>query len=379
VQCGRCALVFEAPVPGKGPKPSNPNLKPVRKPDPEAAAARAENVEKLARILKPRRPGDPAGGLENPALSVAPLVAGPQPGGREPEKARLQPRRPKGFAMVAGVVAAIAGLAVAAPSLRKRLSGGLSEDVRAKVEAARRKLLLDDAQSLAQAIQLYREAARLAPGEAQVEADVAYATLLLSEVHRDQAERLDALARDKTEQVTRLQAAMPDGWEAKTAALVDEVGHIADRRRPHASQSEKLLGEARSAARAAAAEDADDPAVLRALALYFAVTDPEKGREFLEKAQARSRDALTTYVRAAATLAGGRTRDKQDRALAALAEVQQAEPAMLRAQYDGAAIAFERHQYGPAREALERVLKANPNHERAKLLLAALPASTLND
>lgn len=371
VECGRCALVFEAPVPGKGPRPSNPNLKPVRKPDLEEAAARAENGEKLARILKPRRPGDPSGGLENTVLSALPLAAARAPAERR--------KRSSTVALGSAAVAVLALVVLAIPAVKKALAGGMNKDARAKVEAARHKLLLDDAHSLEQAIQLYREAARLAPGAAQIEADVAYATVLLSESHRDVADRLDALARSKTEQVTRLQAAMPQGWETKAASLADEVGQIADRRRPHASESEKLLGQARSAARAAAGEDPDDPAVLRALALYLAVTDPQKARDAVEKAQARGGGALTTYVRAAAALAAGRTREHRESALAALAEVQQAEPAMLRALYDGAAIAFERRQYGPARDALERLLKANPDHERARILLAALPASTLND
>jgi hypothetical protein len=87
------------------------------------------------------------------------------------------------------------------------------------------------------------------------------------------------------------------------------------------------------------------------------------------------KDPLTLYVRAAAALSGTRSRDKQDKALSALAEVQQAEPRFLRAAYDAAAIAAERQQYGPARQGLQQLLKQNPQHERAQALLASLPAA----
>ena len=363
VECGRCDYVFEAPVPAR-PKPSNPSLKPVRKDD----DARAHTNDNLARILKPRRPGEPSGAAEH---HVGGALDGR--GGQSQGRRRI--------VLIAAGVAAVVVLGVLfGPALKRKLSGGLPADARAKVETARSKLLLDDVASLEHAVKLFREAARLAPGEAQPEADFAYATVLLSETHRDLADRLEIAARVRSEQIAKLQADHSAGWEARAAALVDEVARLGDERKPHLVESEKLLGQARSAARAAADEDPDHLAVIRALGLYFAVTEPEKGREYLERTEAKGKgDPLSLYVRAAAAMAGSHSRDKQDRALAALAEVQHTDPSMLRAQVDAATIAAERRQYGPARDALQRVLAANPNHERARALLGALPTGQPND
>lgn len=379
VECGRCDYIFEAPVPGRAAKPSNPNLKPVR--NAELDAARAQGNADLAKILKPRRPVEASGAAEHHQRAPLPGVAAGDHAAGGFERAERQRKGRVRVGLIAGGVAALVVLlALVAPALKRKLSGGLPAQAKAKVEVARAKLLLDDVGSLEHAVKLFREAARLAPGEAQPEADLAYATVLLSETHRDLADRLEAAGRARTDQVNKLQAEALQGWEPKAAALVEEVARIADDRKPHLVESEKLLGQARSAARAAADEDPEHPAVLRALALYFAATEPEKGREYLEKAESKGRgDPLSLYVRAAAALSGVRSRDNQDRALSALAEVQQAEPAMLRARVDSAAIAIERHQYGPARDALQRVLAANPSHERARLLVAALPTGLPND
>jgi len=372
VECGRCALVFEAPVPGRAGRTSNPNVKKI---DPAQIAARIESGEKLARVLKPRRPGEPSSASE-PVLRAAPPPAVDEDGEFEASlRARQRNVRIATFVVGAGIVALL--VALVAPVVKRKLFGGLGKEAQGKVERARQRLMLDDAQSLEQAVQGFTEAARLAPGEALPEAERACALLLLSESQRDLADRLEAAVRADNDRIARLQIDKPEGWEAQAAALADRVAKATAEREPYARDSQRLLGQGKAAATLAYEEDASDAAAQRALGLYFAVTDPDKAGGYLDNAARRAAqpDALTLYARAAASLSGTRSREKQDRALAALAEVQQAEPRFLRAVYDGAAISFERQQYGPAREMLDRVLKANPQHERARALLAQLPAA----
>jgi tetratricopeptide (TPR) repeat protein len=376
VECGRCAYVFEAPVPGRAPRASNPKLTPVPKAEPAATAARVQSGEKLARILKPRRPGEAPTAVEHtvraPQLARAP--ADEEEGEFERAERMRQHRLSIGLFVAGAALLVIVALLVA-PVVKRKLFGGLSKEASAKVQKALGKVLADDQTSLEQAVALYKEVRRLAPGEAQPEADLAYATLLLSESHRDEADRMEAAVKADTDQLNKLQIERPPGWEALSAGITDRVAKLAAEREPHTLESQRLLSEGRAAANAAIEEEPENLAVLRAQALFWAITDPEKGQRFLEQVHSRAgKDPLALYVRAAAALSGTRSRDKQDKALSALAEVQQAEPRFLRALYDPAAIAAARQLNGPARTALQRLLEQNPQHERARLLFAQLPA-----
>ena len=77
--------------------------------------------------------------------------------------------------------------------------------------------------------------------------------------------------------------------------------------------------------------------------------------------------------RATAEIAGGRDGAAQDRAAAALSAAKRAEPRLLRAQVDAAALALDRRDLAAARQDLHDVLEVNPKHERAKRLLSLLP------
>jgi len=83
--------------------------------------------------------------------------------------------------------------------------------------------------------------------------------------------------------------------------------------------------------------------------------------------------ALRETVRANSLMIDGQI-ERSLGALTALAQVRQLEPLFLRATYDQAAISFARQEFAPAREALAKLLQTNPQHERAKQLLALLPA-----
>jgi hypothetical protein len=136
------------------------------------------------------------------------------------------------------------------------------------------------------------------------------------------------------------------------------------------------LQEGVAAAKASLEDDPEDPAALRAMALWSALGDaPERGVRYLDQAAKKApSDAFISWTRAALALTGAPSREKQDRALAALALAQKAEPRMLRAQVDVAAVSIDRQQPGPAREALRKILEQNSHHERARRLLLLLPA-----
>jgi len=368
VECGRCLSTFQAESP-RPPVVAKAGLTEVRT-DPARPAARLvsprsvakapapsaslehpqKSGEDLARLLKPRRPD--LGFLRGPSQSP------------------WQGKRP--WIIGALVVVSLAALGLFA----LRRLGGVSKEAQAKLARAHEKLLLDDSQSLEQASALYTEAAHLSPGEAGPEADRAFSLLLQAATQKELADRMEDRAKGLTERVTRLELDRPDGWEKQAAALVDQVAKIAADRDPHVREATRLLQVGLAAAKQALDEEPENASALRAMSFSCALSDaPDRATHFLEQAEKGAPgDALTAYARAATALSGSPSRARQDSALSALAQVRQREPGFLRADYDEAAISFDRQEFGPAREALQRLLKANPQHERGRQLLALLPA-----
>ena len=220
--------------------------------------------------------------------------------------------------------------------------GGLPRRAQERIEKARLLLLRDDRTSLEQATALFTEAARMAPGEAGPEGERAFALLLQAAAQKDLAGRV---SKDEGEELTR--------------------------------KATRSMQEGLAAAKAAVEDDREDSFALRAMALHAALAGaPELGLVSLHRAEiVAPQDPWIAWTRAALALSGPPAREKQDRALAALAVAGQAEPRMLRAQVDVAAISLDRQEPDPARNVLTRVLKENPQHERAKRLLSLLPPS----
>ena len=325
VECGRCLHRFNAkivrPVPlRKGAPKQAAETK--TQPHQEAAqaaprgkasqsaersAGAAESGEELAKSMRPRRPAKADARDLNPA-----------------------PRnRTRALFGVAGALVLVVAASSAWLFLHHR---SLPAAAAAKLDRARVKLLLDDDQSLEQAVSLFSDAARLAPGEAGPEGERAFALLML-----------------------------------------------AGAREPQLRDGPRLAAEGLAAAKAALAEAAEEPAALRAMALYYAQTNAtDRGNEYADRAAqseaAPPRTAFDAYVRAALAQAGAPSKDKQERALSALAVARSAEPNFIRALYETAVIEANRQELAPARETLHRILEMNPRHERAAHLLAQLPA-----
>jgi tetratricopeptide (TPR) repeat protein len=205
-----------------------------------------------------------------------------------------------------------------------------------KVRQGRERMLLDDKRSLEDATKLFTEAARSAPGRALPEAERAFSLLLQAAAHKDLYDRLPAPERDE---------------QGRTAA--------------------RLLQQGAAAARQAFADDKDDVAALRAMALAQAVAGTaDRAVAHAEQAErAAPRDAWVLYAKAAAAKASR----SHEKAIQALSEARQVEPKMLRADVDLADISLDRGDPAGARELLERVLRRNPQHERARRILSLVP------
>ena len=284
------------------------------------AAAAPEKTPPPPRLPPPRPV--PSTAAEPTATAPASPV-GPQassPGSLKPEARGLKPL----FFISALLLLALAAFAVTRAHLN-----GVSRAAQARLEEARTRLLRDDAQSLQEAAAIFTRAARQSPEQAELEGERAFSLLLLGGTH----------------------LALGDHGELR------------------------FLQEGLVAARAALEDDAGDAAALRSLALHAALAGtPEQGKEPLERAARRApADPWVAYTRAALLLAGPPSPESQEAALAALAAARKAEPRMLRAQVEAAAISVARGQAGPARLELTQVLQQNPKHERAQRLLASLP------
>src|SRR5207302_8606012 len=120
----------------------------------------------VARPWRPARRGGARGRAGHPPPRAVAAI-GARPPLEAPDRAaeRRQKRMRVAMAAVGLAIVALLGF-LFAPSLKRKLGGGLGKEARAKVEAAHGKLLLDDAGSLEESAKLFREAARLAPGEA---------------------------------------------------------------------------------------------------------------------------------------------------------------------------------------------------------------------
>ncbi|MFN2546670.1 MAG: hypothetical protein ABR567_04500 [Myxococcales bacterium] len=245
-----------------------------------------------------------------------------------------QPRRKGMWVAIAAVVALGVALLV------EMRFAGLPRRAQERLEKARQLLLRDDRGSLEQATALFTEAARLAPGEAGPEGERAFALLPQAAAQKDLSARVPKQEAEE-----------------------------------YARKATRSMQEGLAAAKAAIEDDREDTYALRAMALHAALAGaPELGVVSLHRAElVAPQDPWIAWTRAALALSGPAGRDKQDRALAALAVARQADPQLLRAQVDVAAISLDRQEPGAARDVLTRVLKENPQHERAKRLLALLP------
>jgi len=130
----------------------------------------------------------------------------------------------------------------------------------------------------------------------------------------------------------------------------------------------RLLQQGAAAARQAFADDKEDPAALRAMTLAESISGSgDQAALHAEQAErAAPGDPWALYAKAAAASAS----HAHERAVQALSAAREAEPRLLRADVDLAAISLDRGDPAGARELLESVLRRNPKHERARRMLS---------
>jgi predicted Zn finger-like uncharacterized protein len=330
VQCGRCHAVFEALASPKGaPSPARQSA---AAPDPAAAGIPEEEEEE-----KKEWSPEPAEAVVEPEDSLPEAsesdAQAPEAGSAGPRVETAVPARRGGSrrSWVTGAFALVVAIAAAVVLYQRGRGATVEERMRRGHEI----LLRDDTRSLQEATRLFTDAARAAPGQAVPEAARAFALLLQAKAHKDLAGRLAAAQREEQE---------------RAAA--------------------KLLQQGAAAAREALGEDPESPAALRATALAEAVNG--KGEEAEAHAAQADRaapgDPWTLYVKGAAAAAA----HKRDRAVQALAGARQIEPRLIRVDVDLAGISLDSGDASGARVLLERVLKENPKHERARRMLAAI-------
>ena len=317
VECGRCLAVFETaasqrpsaapPAPQSGAQGEAPPAA-----DPAPPASQGAAALEIAHL--------PVAAAALAKVS-APLLGAPRAGWR---MASTRPRIALGLLALAIVLAV--GI------YRHSFSGGTEEMVR----QGREKLLLDDSKSLREATSLFTDAAREAPGQAEPEAERAFALLLQAGAHKDLATRVPPSQREE---------------EARAAS--------------------RLLQQGAAAARQAMADDGEALAAIRAMALADALSgSPDPAGARAEQAERIAPgDPWVLYVKAAAASASG----ARDRAVQALSAARQAQPKLLRADVDLAGIAIDGGDRAGARELLQRVIRDNPRHDRARRMLSSLP------
>jgi tetratricopeptide (TPR) repeat protein len=272
---------------------------------------------------------DPATDAVPPAPVLAPSSHG-QPDAIQPPPAASDRASLARWPFLLGilVLAIVAGIAL---QRRER-----TRELEEKVRQGREKMLLDDSASLEQATKLFTEAARSAPGRAVPEGERAFSLLLQAAAHDDLRRRLPAPERDE---------------EGRTAA--------------------RLLQQGAAAARQAFADDKNDPVALRAMALAEAVAGTvDAATAHADQAERIApRDAWVLYAKAAAA----RAARAHERTVRALSDARQVEPRLIRADVDLAVISLDHGDPSGARELLERVLRRNPQHGRARRMLALVP------
>ena len=332
IECSWCHAVFSLQAPSRPQPATEPGL------EEGVAAAGASFKVQCGRCLAVFAvPMTPARAEPAPEQPTGTVVSEPPTASSAPQDApgilRWGVRRwdPK---IVSRVAVAILALVIATGiALYRR---GLPRETHDNIRQGREKLLLDDTQSLQEATRLFTEAVRAAPGQAEPEAERALALLLQAGAHKDLAARLPAAERQEQERA-----------------------------------ASKLLQEGTAAARQAMADDADAPAALRAMAVAEALAGaagPAAARA--EQAESvASGDPWTLYAKALAAAAGS----ARDRTVQALSAARQAEPRLLRADVDLAGIAMDGGDPAGARALLQRVLRDNPRHDRARRMLSLLP------
>jgi hypothetical protein len=241
-------------------------------------------------------------------------------------------------------------------------------------------LVRDDDASLGDAAARFAEASRIDPKLLGARADRALARILLAAGLRDDAASLEARFKSLEAERLRLEAERPAAWEQRAAEAVERMKPLKADLEPLYEKARALQEEAYADLRGLAREHAGDPAVERALAVYYAFDgNAEQSGKLVRNARAaRQADAWIDLAEGAVDALGANARNKREQALARLGPLSAAHPEILRARMLLAAAEVDLGRREAAVTTLDSVLAANPGHDRAlrrKAELLAPPAA----
>jgi predicted Zn finger-like uncharacterized protein len=296
-----------------------------------------------------------------------PAPAGPRTFARPVSVPSSRPRSGS-FVRWAVVMAILAAAAAAIAAWRLGAHKVSHEAVQRRAEG-HSLLLRDDRTSLARAVVLFEDAARIEPGLFQARADRALAHALLLGFVEAEAARLAVRA----EALERLGAGADDPARATAAADAAHVLGVLEAARARARQLEDDV--ARDLA-PLLREHGRDLAVLRADALLTAFGQaPARTAETVKRARAAGLHDPWIDLAEAAADARADTPERRAEGAARAEVVAQAHPDMLRARFIVASSLARADRVQDAIAAADSVLSANPAHDDARALKVELLAA----
>jgi hypothetical protein len=235
-------------------------------------------------------------------------------------------------------------------------------------------LARDDGRSLERAAGVLAEGSRIDPKLYAAEADRALALMLMGAAMREDAAGLEARFKALDAERFRLEAEKAEGWAKRQGEIIERMRPLKAELEPLQEQARSLGEQAYGILKPLAREHGDDPAVERALAVYYALDgNAEQSARFVRNARlARQSDPWIDLAEGAADVTAANSPVARERAVARLGPLALAHPDLLRARMLLARAEMDLGHKEAAAVALDGVIAANPDHERARRLKAEL-------
>ena len=228
----------------------------------------------------------------------------------------------------------------------------------------------DDASSLARAGEVLAEASRLDPTLIQARADRAMALALLASDERERVAGLESRLQALDAERFRLDAEATEGWRQRQAGVIERMKALEEQIEPLRERTGRLSGEAFAELKALGRPHGDDPAVARALALYYALDgNREQASRVVRNARAGGQaDPWLDLADGVSDVVAANSEVVRQQAVTRLAPLAASHPDLLRARMLLARAQADLGRTDAAVHTLDGVLEANAGHERARAL-----------
>jgi len=236
--------------------------------------------------------------------------------------------------------------------------------------AGDRLLVRDDRASLEQAAAKFGEAVAIAPAYGAARADEALALLLLADDAAAEAGPAEERFRELEARRALEERDRAPGWSAREADLVKRMSVVQAEAQPARERSRALRERAVSLLRGLTQGGKGNPDISRVLAVYYGLDgEAERAAEVASRAP---KDPWVPVALGAAALK--RHAGMAPDVAASLSQVVASHPEILRAQIILGLSLYAQGRRDAAVAALDAILGANPEHERAKALKAEILA-----